>query len=237
MSYAERSYASDMFAIDAAADVRAAFIRRTYAHLAVAILAFVGLECLFLNVDAIREPMFRLMGQAWWAVLIGFMVVGWVADKWAQSDTSVGMQYLGLALYTLAESIIFVPLLYIAGRLGGPGVIPTAGIVTITLFVGMTIIVLMSGADFSFLRTGLWVAGLAATGLVICSLIFGFSLGIFFSAGMAILACGYVLYYTSAVLHHYRTDQHVAAALALFAAVALLFWYIVRIILELQRRN
>lgn len=115
--------------------------------------------------------------------------------------------------------------------------IPTAGIITAVLFLGMTIIVLMSGADFSFLRTGLWVAGLAATGMVVCSLIFGFSLGIFFSAAMAILACGYVLYYTSAVLHHYRTDQHVAAALALFAAVALLFWYIVRIMMELQRRD
>jgi FtsH-binding integral membrane protein len=226
-----------MFAIDAAADVRAAFIRRTYAHLAVAVLAFVGLECLFLNTPAILNPMLQLMGRAWWAVLIGFMIVGWVADKWAQSDTSIGMQYLGLALYTLAESIIFVPLLYIAGRFGGPGVIPTAGIITAVLFLGMTIIVLMSGADFSFLRTGLCVAGLAATGLVVCSLIFGFSLGIFFSAAMAILACGYVLYYTSAVLHHYRTDQHVAAALALFAAVALLFWYIVRIMMELQRRD
>jgi len=34
------------------------------------------------------------------------------------------------------------------------------------------------------------------------------------------------------VLHHYRTDQHVAAALALFAAVALMFWFIVRIFMS-----
>jgi FtsH-binding integral membrane protein len=30
-------------------------------------------------------------------------------------------------------------------------------------------------------------------------------------------------------LHHYRTDQHVAAALALFASVALLFWYVLQL--------
>ena len=46
----------------------------------------------------------------------------------------------------------------------------------------------------------------------------------------------YILYETSNVLHRYRTDQYVAAALALFAAVALLFWYILRLLMELQRR-
>jgi FtsH-binding integral membrane protein len=38
-----------------------------------------------------------------------------------------------------------------------------------------------------------------------------------------------ILYQTSNVLHRFRTDQHVAAALVLFASVALLFWYILRI--------
>jgi hypothetical protein len=33
-------------------------------------------------------------------------------------------------------------------------------------------------------------------------------------------------------MRYYRTDQHVAAALALFAAVALMFWYIVRIFMS-----
>ena len=33
------------------------------------------------------------------------------------------------------------------------------------------------------------------------------------------------------ILHHYDTDMHVAAALALFAAIATLFWYILRLLL------
>jgi FtsH-binding integral membrane protein len=53
--------------------------------------------------------------------------------------------------------------------------------------------------------------------------------------GMIVLASGYILFYTSNILRHYRTDQHVAAALALFSAIALLFWYVVRLIL--QSRN
>jgi uncharacterized protein len=237
MSYAhdQEFEARDVFAIDAVAADRATFIRRTYLHLAGAIVAFVGLEALFLNTPAILQPMLGLMAHAWWAVVIGFLVVGWVAEKWAQSDTSPAMQYLGLGLYTVAEAVLFAPLLFVASRFAGPEVIPTAAVLTLTLFVGLTAIVFITGADFSFMRTGLSLAGLAAMGLIVCSMIFGFSLGLLFSAGMAILASGYVLYYTSQVLHTYRTNQYVAASLALFSAIALLFWYILRIVMEMRR--
>ena len=50
-------------------------------------------------------------------------------------------------------------------------------------------------------------------------------------------ACGYILYDTSNILHHYRTDQHVAASLALFASVALLFWYVLRLLMALSSRD
>jgi FtsH-binding integral membrane protein len=59
---------------------------------------------------------------------------------------------------------------------------------------------------------------------------------VWFSAAMIVLACGYILYDTSNVLHHYRTDQYVAAAVALFASVALLFWYVLRIMMAFSRR-
>jgi len=54
---------------------------------------------------------------------------------------------------------------------------------------------------------------------------------------MIALACGYILYDTSNILHHYRTDQHVAAALALFASVAVLFWYVIRLLIALSGRE
>jgi len=34
---------------------------------------------------------------------------------------------------------------------------------------------------------------------------------------------------TSAIIHHYPTDKHVAASLELFASVALMFWYLLRL--------
>jgi FtsH-binding integral membrane protein len=79
--------------------------------------------------------------------------------------------------------------------------------------------------------------GFAALGLVLCGWLFGFSLGLWFTGAMILFACGYILYDTSNVLHHYRIGQHVAASLALFASVALLFWYVLRLLMALSNRD
>ena len=43
--------------------------------------------------------------------------------------------------------------------------------------------------------------------------------------------------YHDAGLHPYRIGQHVAASLALFAAVALLFWYVLRLVMSMSSRD
>ncbi|MBN1772818.1 MAG: Bax inhibitor-1/YccA family protein [Deltaproteobacteria bacterium] len=215
---------------------RAGFIRRTYAHLAGAVGAFVGLEFLLLGpLKAQVEPLiFQMMATRWgWLVVLGlFMAVGYVADKWARSARSAGMQYLGLGLYVAAEAVIFLPLLYVAAFYTSPEVLPTAALLTGTLFAGLTGTVFILRKDFSWMRSILMVGSFIALGIILCAILFGFQLGTLFSVAMVVLAAGYILYYTSNVLHHYRTDQHVAASLALFAAVALMFWYILRILLD-----
>jgi FtsH-binding integral membrane protein len=147
------------------------------------------------------------------------------------------MQYLGLALYVVAQAVIFVPLLYVAGKFGPPNLILTAGVLTAIIFCGLTAIVFFTGADFSFMRTGLMVVGFGAIAVIVCSILFGFELGILFMGAMVIFASAYILYDTSNVLHHYRIGQHVAASLALFASVALLFWYIVQLLMSLSSRD
>jgi FtsH-binding integral membrane protein len=142
------------------------------------------------------------------------------------------MQYAGLMLYVVAEAIFFVPLLWMAQQYGGPNVIATAGVITLVIFGGLTATVFLTGADFSFLRSALMLGGFAAIGLILCGALFGFDLGVFFSVAMVVFAGGYILYDTSNVLHHYRTHQYVAASLALFASVALLFWYVLRIVMS-----
>jgi len=218
---------------------RAAFIRRTYGHLAGAILAFIGLEALLLRVVPAQliEQTFFGSRYSWLLVLLAFMGASWVAQMWARSRTSSAMQYLGLGLYVVAEAVIFLPLLYIAQYYcRSPNVIPTAGILTLAVFGGLTVTVFVTRKDFSFLGPILSVGSLIALGLIVVAIFVGFDLGTLFAAAMVVLMSGYVLYYTSNVLHHYRTDQHVAAALALFAAIATLFWYILQIVMSGNRR-
>ncbi|MGH9767192.1 MAG: Bax inhibitor-1/YccA family protein [Blastocatellia bacterium] len=219
----------------AVASERAAFIRRTYAHLALAVLAFIAVEWMLLQ-SPIAAPMARAMtgGFSWLIVLAAFMGVSWLAERWANSDTSPRMQYLGLGLYVVAQAIIFLPLLFVAANFSSPDVIPMAALITGFLFTGLTATVFITRKDFSWMRGILTIGGFVALGVIAASIIFGFSLGIIFSAIMVLFASVAILYDTSQVLHHYRTDQHVAASLSLFASVALLFWYILRIVMSLS---
>jgi FtsH-binding integral membrane protein len=171
-----------------------------------------------------------------WLILMGaFVGVSWIANYWANSDTSIGLQYAGLILYVVAEAVIFVPLLYIANNVA-PGAIGSAGLLTLIIFGGLTGIVMVTRTDLTSWGKYLWFGGLAALGLIVAAVVFNFSLGVWFSGAMIALAGAYILYETSNILHNYRTTQHVAASLALFASVALMFWYILRLFISLRDR-
>jgi FtsH-binding integral membrane protein len=235
MSYMIDGYYGET-AATAPASARVAFIRRTYAHLAGAILAFIGIEAALLTSGLGEQLLAGLFAQraAWIGLLVVFIAGGFAAQWMARSRTAPGLQYAGLALYVLLWSVMFLPVLTIATKpqFGGNPYVPLqAGIVTLAVFGALTAAVFWSGKDFSFLGPILWVGSFLALGFVIAAVIFGFSLGLVFCAVMVALAAGFIIYDTSNVMHHYGTDQHVAASLELFGSVALLFWYILRIFL------
>ena len=210
---------------------RASFIRKTYAHVAMAVAAFAALVGILVNTPTAEAVAITMTGgYAWLAVLAAFMGVSWLAQSMARSDTSRALQYAGLLLFVVAESIIFLPLLYVATSYSdGNLMIAKAGVVTLGLFLGLSSVVLLTRKDFSFLGPILAIGGFVALGFIVSGIMFGFSLGNIFAFAMVAFAGGAILYETSNMLHHYRTDQHVAASLGLFASVALLFWYILQI--------
>ncbi len=218
---------------------RQQFIQKTYLHLAGAIALFLGIEVLLFitpAAEAIASLIFKLP-FSWLAVIGGFALLGWLARSMAARTSSIETQYIGLGLYVLGQAIIFVPLLYIAMYYTSPEVLPSAAILTGLLFAGLTTVAFTTKADFSFLGGILTMVGFVALGMIICSVIFGFNLGIFFSFAMIVFASAAILYDTSNVIHHFTTDQYVAASLELFASVALLFWYVLRILIQLNGRR
>ncbi|MEB3212565.1 MAG: Bax inhibitor-1 family protein [Leptolyngbyaceae bacterium] len=216
---------------------RAEFIKNTYLHLAGAVGAFIVVEFLLFQLG-IAELMFNFVAASrfgWLAILGGFALLGYFSSSMAAKADDVKAQYTGLGIYVVGEAVIFAPLLYIAASFSDASVIPTAAIITLAMFVGLTAIVVTTKKDFSFLGGALKIFGLVALGLIVASLIFGFSLGVFFAFAMVAFASAAILYKTSNVMHHYATHQHVAASLELFAAVMLLFWYVLRIVMSSRR--
>ena len=210
---------------------RARFIMRTYSHVVGAIVAFTLLE-VALFTSGIAEPIARFALSTNWLLILGaFMIAGAIASSVAARARTLPMQYLGLAGYVLAEALIFVPMLYIA-MIKAPGVIQSAATVTLTASAGLMLVAFWTRKDFSFLGGMLrWAMILALVGIV-AAVLFGFELGTWFSVGMIGLAGASVLYETSNILHHYDEERYVGAALALFASIALMFWYVLRLFLS-----
>jgi FtsH-binding integral membrane protein len=236
---------------------RVAFLRKTYAHLGVALIAFAAITggmMRFTTQTSLKFSSWALHGGfSWMVVLVLFMLVGYVAERLARSSTSRGLQYLGLGLGVAAYAVLFQPMLWIlilkfgnpeAIRFTGEGmltgqaasILMQAIVITLAIFIGLTLTVFLTKKDFSFMRGALAIGSFAALGVIAASMIFGFSLGALFSGVMILLMAGYILFQTSLVMSQFPPQGYVAASLMLFSTVATLFWYVLRILMELNRR-
>jgi len=217
----------------AGVEERSAFIWRTYSHVALAILAFVAIESWLFGNGYAERIAATMLGFNWLLIIAAFMLVGWAATHVAHTVASPALQYTAFAAFIVAEAIIFVPMLYIAMAMsGGVELIENAAFVTLIGVAGLTAVVFITRRDFSFLR-GILMWGLVlALVAIVSALLFGFDLGTWFSVAMIGFAGAAVLYDTSNVLHHYPADRHVAAALQLFASIAMMFWYILRLFMS-----
>ena len=236
---------------------RVAFLRKTYAHLGIALIAFAALTgglMRFATQTSLKMSSWAFSGGLNWLLVLGlFMLVGYVAQRLARSETSRGLQYLGLGLAVAAEAVLLQPMLWIlilkfgnpeAIRFSGEGlltgkaasILMQAIVITLAIFIGLTLTVFVTKKDFSFLRGALAIGAFAALGVIVASMLFGFSLGALFSGVMILLVAGYILYQTSLVMSYFPPQAYVAASLMLFSSVATLFWYVLRILMELNRR-
>ncbi len=215
-----------------AQNAKVTFYKKTYSHVAGGVLVFFLVEAFFLNTPFIKEAAFALTrGSMWLLMLGGFMLVTNYAQGLTFKSHDKNKQYLGFFLYILAEAFIFLPLIYMASvKSNGANVIGQAGVLTLSLFTGLSAIVFLTKKDFSFLRNAITIGSFVAIGLIIAGLLFGFNLGLWFSVAMIALAGGSILYQTSNLVHKYSSDQYIGAALGLFASLMMLFYYVLRIV-------
>ena len=132
-----------------------------------------------------------------------------------------GLNMVALFSFTTVSGLTLGPLLYQVG----PSIAAEAFALTAITFAGLSLYVVYSKKDFSFM------SGFLMTGLIV--IIIGGLLNMFFiqsgmmhfvmSGASVLLFSGFILYDTSNILRYYGTDEYVSATLALYLDILNMF--------------
>ena len=216
---------------------RADFVVKVYQHLMLALVAFVAVEALFLQLGVAEGIYDMVSGSsgAWLLVLGGFMIVSWLATNAAHDVGNVKKQYAGLFALVAAEALIFAPFLhYLFEVRNDESTVWAAAAITGMGFAGLSAVAYTTRKDLSFLRPVLMWGFVCALILILAAFLFGLDLGVWFSLAMIGLAGASILYQTQTVLKSYPAEAFVGGAVQLFASVMLLFWYVLRLLGQLR---
>ena len=206
---------------------RSDFIWKCYAHVVGGILAFAAIEAYLIS-SGIAFRIAPAMLNHWLMTMGAFMLVGWGASHFAHRLVSRPAQYAAFALLVVAQALIFSPMIILA-YMKDPSIIDSAAGVTVLGCVGLIATAMITRKDFSVRRGMLVWGGMLALGGIVASILFVFQLGTWFSVVMIGFAGAAVLYDTSNIMRNYPQDRYVAASMALFASIALMFWYVLRL--------
>lgn len=221
--------------IHADEDTRSRFLVKVYQHLGLAVLAFIAIEA-FLFVAGIAEALYDFLassgGVAWLLILGGFTVVNMIASRSAHQLGNPTAQYGALFAMAGAEALIFAPFLYYVFNTADSGstTVLSAAIITLVGFGALTVVAMTTRKDLSFLRPLIMWGAIAAIGLIVVGVLFGFTLGPIFSLAMIALAGASILYQTQQIIRQYPEWAYVGAAVGLFGSLMMMFWYVLRLL-------
>ena len=218
---------SYLSAAEAGLSERATFLQKTYTLLLLGILGFAATLWAAGNVPAVRDLAFAIWRTSPWLVMIGLFAASWAVHAVAETRP---LNLFAYAAYVVLFGLLIAPMVMSVSAARGPSVVATAAVITAIVFTGLSAYVILFAKDFSFLGGALAIGLFAMIGVAIAGWIFGFQVGLWFSALGVLLFSGYVLYDTSRILHHYPTTAHVSAAIVLFVDVVLLFKHILTLL-------
>lgn len=214
----------------AAASERAAFLRKVYGILFLGILGFAATLWAAANVPIVNGWAVS-MGNAIFGTSYGLLLymgifIGGSMAVHAVAEKKV-LGGIAFAAWAFLLAMLIAPLvLMINSTVDGPTIISQASGLTALVFGGLTVYVLYTGSDFSWMRGALTVLGFALLGAMLLGMLMGFSMGLWYSVGIVVLFAGFILYDTSQILHRLPTSMAMSGAIMLFTDVVLLFKHI-----------
>jgi uncharacterized protein len=212
-------------------EVRGRFMTRVYGLLMAGIAAFIGMQYLMFEYG-FAEFMADLIVRTNWLILLGgFMVVSWMANNLGIRARTRGGQWGGYLLLIGANAVLFTGVLFMAATIDA-SIITNAAMLSVLAFAGLSFIALTTGKDFSFLRGFLMWGGVLALVLIVGGVLLGTGLGLWFSVAMIGFAGAAILYSTQQVYRSYPPEAEIPAAMNLFSSIALLFWYVLQILMR-----
>jgi FtsH-binding integral membrane protein len=216
------------FAIDAALDERAKFIRRTYLHLVGELGAVALVTTLILQTPALQKLAVALISNLL-IYLAVFFGVSLLTRKLLEGRKSLALQYAGAGLWVFFLGLLVAPLAMVAkAKFGSYAILGEGLVLTGCVFAGLTAYTFFSKKDFSFLGGFLSVASWTLVGVaVIFFFLGGFSGSPIYSILWVVLLAGWVLYDTSKLMHRRHVEEYVAASVDLLVDFVYMFIHIV----------
>ncbi len=225
-------------AIDAPAEDRSAFLRRTAAWTfgGLALTSVVAAVSTF----AIAPAVLQLHWLVALAVIYGsFFFAQTVARGMVYGNAKLAGFVLGGAAQGIALGfLLFVALATTGTFAQGLEIIGYALAMTVLASLAMLVFVTMERRDFSLLRAGLVMLGIPMLVLMGLQVVFpiGGTFGVVISAVFVVVAAGSMLWKLNHVVHEMATTMAAEAGYELTLGVVVLFWNLLSLLLRLRRR-
>ena len=213
---------------ESSAEVRLAFIRKTYVLFMAGILTAIVAGFLCLTVEPIASAAVSILRMP---ILAFGVIIGASIGAQVLANREGSVAYFGLFGFTSLIGFLFAPILAMYEN-SAPGIVGQAAFLSTLVFGSLTAYAFVSRKDFSFLGGALFVVMLAVIGGALANMLFfkssGF--GYWLAWGSLLLSSGFVLYQTSNIIHEFTPRQAAGAALGLFVSFFNIFMSILRIL-------
>lgn len=143
-----------------------------------------------------------------------------------------GLNLVALFAFTFVTGLYISPLIFLVAATKGVNLIYEALTITGVTFVGLTMYVLLTKKDFSFMHGMLTAVTFAMFAAAIAFIFFPVSSAVYtgFCVIGVLLFSGYILYDTSVLMRNWESNDYIGFTLALYMDVLGLFLYLLRLL-------